>query len=48
MTIETPLRWGGLAALLTGVLLLISQLVDSLPLGFLPFRLSGRELAIYG
>ncbi len=48
MKLESPIRLGGLAALLAGVLLLISQLLGALPLGFLPFKLSGRELAIYG
>jgi hypothetical protein len=46
--IEKPVQWGGLAALLAGVLLIISELLGALPLGFLPFKLSGSELAIYG
>jgi hypothetical protein len=48
MRLENPLRLGGLAALLAGVLLLISQLLSILPLGFLTFGLSGDELAVYG
>ncbi len=48
MKIENSLRWGGLAALLAGVLLLVSQLLDVPLLNSLPFELSGGELAIYG
>jgi hypothetical protein len=48
LTIENPVRLGGLAALLAGVLLVISELLGSLPAGFFPFKLSGGELAIYG
>jgi hypothetical protein len=48
MRLENPVRLGGLAALAAGMLLLISQLLSGLSLGFLPFGLSGGELAIYG
>jgi hypothetical protein len=48
MRIENPVRLGGLAALLAGVLLIISRLLGSLSYGFFPFKLSGGELAIYG
>ncbi len=48
MKIENSLRWGGLAALLAGVLLLVSQLLDVPLPNSLPFELSGGELAIYG
>jgi hypothetical protein len=41
-------RLSGLAALLAGVLLIISELLSSLPPGFFPIRISGGELAIYG
>ncbi len=48
MKLENPVRWGGLAALLAGVLLIISELLGSLPAGFFPIGISGGELAIYG
>ena len=48
MKLENPVRWGGLAALLAGVLLIISELLGSLPPGFFPIGISGGELAIYG
>jgi hypothetical protein len=48
MRLENPVRWGGLAALLAGVLLIISELLRVLPPGFFPIEISGGELAIYG
>jgi hypothetical protein len=39
---------GSLAALLAGVLLFVSQLLNGMPLNLLPFLLSGDELSIYG
>jgi hypothetical protein len=48
LTLENPVRLGGLAALLAGVLLIISELLSSLPPDFFPIRISGGELAIYG
>jgi hypothetical protein len=48
MRFVNAVRLGGLAALLAGVLLVISELLSFLPSGLLPFELSGNELAIYG
>ena len=48
MRVENAERLGGLAALLAGVLLIISELLGFLPSGFLPLGLSGYELAISG
>jgi len=48
LRIENAARLGGLAALLAGGLLIISELLRLLPSGSLPFELSGSELAIYG
>jgi hypothetical protein len=48
MRLANFVRLGSLAALLAGVSLLVSQLLGRLSLDFLPFRLSGGELSIYG
>ena len=48
MRLENPVRWGGLTAFLAGVLLIISELLRSLPPGFFPIEFSGAELALYG
>jgi hypothetical protein len=48
MRLANFVRLSSLAALLAGVSLLVSQLLGRLSLDFLPFRLSGGELSIYG